>query len=129
MLHTGAAGLLVMAIITAGHGHNALKVLLAPLVATFNALLGAVGSNVRRCLLVTAQGHLPGFLGRAKHDCLVASGALSGDATRLLECGPKEVAMSVLPRALCAALGQRAHATLASLAANLGFVTLTLPRL
>jgi hypothetical protein len=118
-----------MAVITAGHGHNALKVLLAPLVATFNSLLGAVGSNVGRCLLVTAQGHLPAFLGRAKHDCLIASGALSGDATRLLEHGPKEVSMSALPRALRAALGQRTHATLASLAVNLGFVALTLPRL
>jgi hypothetical protein len=35
----------------------------------------------------------------AKHDYLIASGALGGDVARLLKRVPKEVAMSALPRA------------------------------
>jgi hypothetical protein len=57
-----------------------------------------------------------------KCDHLVASGALGGDALWLLEHAYEEVAMSILPWALCTALKQRAHATLASLAVNQGLI-------
>jgi hypothetical protein len=51
-----------------GHGRGLLKVLLAPLFGTFDALLDAVGGDVGQRLLVAARGHLPASLGRAKHD-------------------------------------------------------------
>jgi heme A synthase len=38
--HTRAARFPIMAAVTAGRGHSPLKALLAPLVATFDALLG-----------------------------------------------------------------------------------------
>jgi hypothetical protein len=55
-----------------------------------------MGGNVGRRLRVTARGHLPTSLGRAKHDCLVASGALGGDSAWLIEHAPKEVTMSTI---------------------------------
>jgi hypothetical protein len=100
--HAGAAHL---AIVVIGRGHGPLKALLAPLFATFAALLGAMGGDVGRRLPVATRGHLPASLGRAEHDHLIAGGVLGGDATWLLERVPKEVATSVLPRALRTALG------------------------
>jgi hypothetical protein len=91
--HTGAARLIIVA---ASCGHGSLKVLLAPLFATFDALLRAVGGNVGRCLPVAAWDHLLGSLGRVKHDHLVAGGMLGGDVARLHERVPKEVVMSAL---------------------------------
>jgi hypothetical protein len=70
-----------MAIVAAGHGHSLLKALLAPLIAAFDALLGAVCGDVGQCLLVAAQCCLTASLCRAKHDYLVAGGLLGGDAT------------------------------------------------
>jgi hypothetical protein len=64
-------------------GCGPLTALLAPLFAAFDALLGAVGGDVGRCLHVTTWGHL------------TAGGVLSGDAARLLRRVPEEVAMSV----------------------------------
>jgi hypothetical protein len=102
-------------VVTVGHGHGPLKVLLAPLFVAFHALLSAVGGYVKRCL--------PASLSRVKQDHLIAGGVLGGDAARLLERVPKEVAISVMAWALCVALGQHTHATLASLAVRLGLNT------
>jgi hypothetical protein len=88
-----------------------------PLFAAFNALLGVVGSDIGWCLLLAAWGHLPASMGRAKHDRLIAGGVMGGDAVRLLECVPEEVAMSTLARAPRAVLGQFTHASLVSLVA------------
>jgi hypothetical protein len=85
-------------------GHGPLKALLAPLSAAFDALLGVMGGNVRRCLPVTSWGRIPASLGMAKYDLLVAGGALGGDAAWLLERVPEEVVASALPWALCAVL-------------------------
>jgi hypothetical protein len=117
--HAGAAHL---AIIIIGRGHGPLKALPAPLFATFDALLGDVGGDVGRHLPITAWGRLLASLGRAKHDCLIASGALGGDVVQLLKHIPQGVTMSALPRALYMALRVYARATLASL----GLIALTL---
>jgi hypothetical protein len=66
--------------------------------------------------------HLPTSLGGAKHDCLIVCGVLGGDIARLLKRVPEEVAMSALPRALCAALRRRTHIVLVSSAMSLGLV-------
>jgi hypothetical protein len=63
--HTGAAHLPVVVVVVVGRGHGPLKVLLARLVATFDALLGAVSGDVGRCLPVTTRGGLPASLCRA----------------------------------------------------------------
>jgi hypothetical protein len=84
-----------LADVVIGHGHGPLKVLLALLFAAFDALLGAVGGDVRRRLPVAAQGYLPASLGRAEHDHLVAGGVLGGDVVQLLDHVPAEVAMSI----------------------------------
>jgi hypothetical protein len=73
------------------------------------------------------SGGLLASLGRVKHDYLIARCALGGNATWLLKHAPEEIAMSTLPQDLRATLGQHAHATLMSLAVNLGCVMLTLP--
>jgi hypothetical protein len=75
-----------------------MKVLLVPLFATFDALLGAMGGDVGQCLPNTS-------LGRAKHDYLIVGGALGGEAAWLLECVPEEDPTSALPWALYDALG------------------------
>jgi hypothetical protein len=116
-----------MEVIVAGRGRGPLKALFAPLVAAFDALLGAVSGNIRRCLLVLARCCLPTSLCRVKHGHLVAGGALGGDATRLLKRGPKEVVMSIMSQALREAFGQRAHTTQPSLVVNLRFVVPSLP--
>jgi hypothetical protein len=69
-----------------------------------------VSCILKRCLLVTAWGHLPTHLCKVVHGCLVMGGELGGDATRLLECAPKEVAMSALSQALFVVIGRRAWA-------------------
>jgi hypothetical protein len=79
--HAGAAHLTVVVI---GRGRGPLKVLLASLFASIGALLGAVGSDVGRCLPIIARGCLPASLGGAKHDHVVVGGALGGEVTRLL---------------------------------------------
>jgi hypothetical protein len=110
--HAGAAHLTVVVI---SRVHGPLKALFVPPFATFDALLGAMGGDVGWRLPVTARGRLPASMGRAKHGCLIAGGALGGDAARLRKHVPEEVAMSVLSWSLRAALGQHARATLASL--------------
>jgi hypothetical protein len=110
-----------VAIIAAGHGRSPLKVLLAPLVAAFNALLGTVSGDVGWCFFVVARRLLPASLCRAKHDRLVAGCALGGDAMRLLERARKEVAMSILSRALCMVFGQHTRTIPVSLAAIMWF--------
>jgi hypothetical protein len=82
-----------LTIFAIGHGHGPFKVSLVRHFAALDALLGAVGGDVEWRLPAAARGHLPASLGRVKHDCLVADGALGG------------YAMSALPRALCALLG------------------------
>jgi hypothetical protein len=72
---TGGACLAVVAV-----GRGPMKALLAPLSATFDALLGAVRGDVGWHLPVATWGCLPASLGMTKHDCLIASGALGGDA-------------------------------------------------
>jgi hypothetical protein len=116
-----------LAVIVIGHGRGPVKVLLAPLSAAIDALLGVMGGDVRWCLHVAAQGRLPASLGRAKHDRVVAGSALGGDAAQLLKHVPEEVAMFALSWALHVALGQRARTTLASLAPCLGLAAPTLP--
>jgi hypothetical protein len=125
--HVRAACFPIMAIVMAGRGHSPLKALLVPLVGAFYTLLGAVGGDIGWRLLLAARGCLPASLCGAKHDRLVAGSALGGDAMRLLEHASEEVAMSALSRALRAMFGQRACATLTSLAVNLGFVASLLP--
>jgi hypothetical protein len=117
------ARLPVLAIVVAGRGRSPLKELFAPLVAAFDVLLGIVSGDVGRCLLVATRCHLPTSLCWAKHGCLIAGGALGGDATRLLKRAPKEVVMSALPWALHIAFRQRIRATLVSLVANMMFAT------
>jgi hypothetical protein len=99
--HTGAAHHPVVAIVTAGRGCGPLKMLLLPLVAAFDALLGAVGGDIGWCLPVAALGGLPASLCWAKHDRLIGGGALGANVVWLLECAPEEVAMFALSQALC----------------------------
>jgi hypothetical protein len=113
--------------VVVSHGHGPLKALLAPLFVTFDALLGAMGGDVRWHLPITAWGRLPATLGRVKHDRLVAGGALGGDTVWLLYRVPEEDAMSALSQALHVALRQCTHASLVSLVASLGLTALTLP--
>jgi hypothetical protein len=87
-----------------------------------------VGGDVGLRLPVAARGHLPTSLGRAKHDHLIAGGALGGNDAQLLEHVFEEVAMSTQSWALCTALRQRSWAALASLAVKLGLTTLSLPQ-
>jgi hypothetical protein len=122
--HVRAARLTIVAV---GRGHDPLKALLAPLFATFDTLLGAMGGDVERHLPITARGHLLASLGKAEHDRLIAGEALGGDAAWLLERVPQEVTMSILLGALHAALRQQARATLVSLAASLRLAVLALP--
>jgi hypothetical protein len=97
------------------------------LVAAFDALLGVVSGNIGWFLLAAARCCLLASLCRVKHARIVAGGALGGGTTQLLKRAPKEVVMSALQQAMRAAFGQCAHATLASLAANLRFTVLSLP--
>jgi hypothetical protein len=96
---TGAARLTIIAI-----GCGPLKALLAPLSATFDALLGVVGGDVRRHLPIASWGHRLASLGRAKHDYLIAGSALGGDATWHLEHVPKGFSTSALPWDPCVSL-------------------------
>jgi hypothetical protein len=124
--HARAARHLVMAIIMAGRGHGPLRALLVPLVAALDTLLGIVSTDIERCLHVAARGGLPASLCWVKHDHLIDGGALGGDAARLLERAPEEVAMSILSRALCATFRWCARSFLAGLVVNLRFVALSL---
>jgi hypothetical protein len=56
--HAGAARFPVTAVVKASRGCGPLRQLLASLVATLDALLGAVSGGIGRCLLVTDSGHL-----------------------------------------------------------------------
>jgi hypothetical protein len=125
--HAGFARVPVAGVIMTGHGYSPLKTLLAPLVAAFDAFLGVVSGDVGRCPLIAARCRLPASWWRAKHDYLIAGGALDGGTAQLLKCALEEVAMSILPQALCAVLGQRTCATLASMATNLGLIASSLP--
>jgi hypothetical protein len=55
-------------------------VLLVPLFAAFDTLLGDVGSDIGRHLLATAWRHLPASLVWEKNDHLISSGMLGGSA-------------------------------------------------
>jgi hypothetical protein len=120
--HTGATRLPVLSVIVVGCGSGPLRALLEPLIAAFDSLLGVVSGDIRRHLLVMAQGHLPASLCWVKHDCLVASGALGGNAAPHLKHAPKEVPMFALPKALHTVFGQRARASLVSFMENLRFI-------
>jgi hypothetical protein len=61
------------------------KALFAPLVAAFDALLGVVSGDVRRCLLIATWCCLPSSLCREKHGRLVAGGALGEVASWLIK--------------------------------------------
>jgi hypothetical protein len=125
--HARATCFPVALVVIAGRGHGPLRVLLAPLVAAFDALLGTVSSGIGRCLLVSAWGRFPAYLCEAGHDHLVPGGVLGGDATWLLERALKEFALFPLTRALLAATGQCAGAVLVSLAVSLRLIVLSLP--
>jgi hypothetical protein len=45
-----------------------------PLVAAFDAVLGVVGGDIGRHLLVAARGHFPAHLCGAVHDRLIVGG-------------------------------------------------------
>jgi hypothetical protein len=81
--HARATRSPVATVITASHDHSPLKAPLVPLVATFDALLGVVGSDIGRCLLITAQGHLPASLCWVKHDRLIVGATLGGSTNML----------------------------------------------
>jgi hypothetical protein len=89
-----------LTVVDVSRSRDPLRVLLVPLFATFDALLGAVSGEVVQRFPVTMWGPLPASLGGAKHDHLVAGGAWGGDAVRLLKRVPEEVATSALPQAL-----------------------------
>jgi hypothetical protein len=125
--HAGAARHPVVTVVVAGHGRSPLKVLFAPLLAAFYALLGAVSGDVEWHLLIATQCLPPSSPCRAKNDRLIVGGALGGDVVRILKRALEEVVMSDLSQALCVMFGQRAHATLANLAANLWFTAQSLP--
>jgi hypothetical protein len=73
--HAGFARVPVAGVIMTGHGYSPLKTLLAPLIAAF---LGVVSGDVGRCPLIAARCRLPASWWRAKHDYLIAGGALDG---------------------------------------------------
>jgi hypothetical protein len=79
--HVGAACLPIVVVIMVGRGP--LKELLAPLFGTFDALLGAVGGDVERCLLVTAWGRIPTSLSGEFTVHLVHPSQLTRGATSL----------------------------------------------
>jgi hypothetical protein len=89
------------------------------LVAAFDTVLGAARDIIRRRLLIIGQGHLPTCLHRAVHDHLIVGGVLGGDVVQLLECAPKEVALSALLQTLSIVIGQRTWAVLLRLAMSL----------
>jgi hypothetical protein len=120
--HAGAASFPVMAIVTASHGCGPLRALHALLVATLDALLGAVSGDIGWHLIITTRGHLPACLCGAEHDCLIASGVLGGNAVWLLEHAYEDVALSALPWALLTVSERHAWATLVSLAVNLRLI-------
>jgi hypothetical protein len=75
----------------------------------------------------TAWGCLPTSLCTAKHDHLITGGALGGNAVRLLECFPEEVAMFDLPWGMCTVLWVHVCTALATLVGSLGLTVPTLP--
>jgi hypothetical protein len=91
--HTGVAYLPIVAITVVGHSPGPLKALLAPLFASLDTFPATVGGDIGRRSLTTSQARLPASLGWMRHDRLIASGVLGGDAAWHLECVPKEVAM------------------------------------
>jgi hypothetical protein len=102
--HVRATHIPILSIVVTSHCHGPLKALLAPLFATLDALPAAVGGDIGRRSLATAQGHLPASLGSTRHDCIIASGMLGGDA---------------LVQAPCTVLGMLTRAPLVSLAVGL----------
>jgi hypothetical protein len=120
MPHARATHFPATVIITDGHGRGPLRLMLTPLVAAFDAVLGAVGDVVGRCLLIATRGCLPACLCSAVHDRLIDGGVLGGDAARFLKRAPEEVAMSALPWTLPIVIGQCAWAVLVRLATCLG---------
>jgi hypothetical protein len=75
-----------------------LRTLLAPLLPTLGALLGAVDDDVARCLLATAWGCLPTSLCRMKFSRLIAGGILGGDVELLLGGVPENSTVCALAR-------------------------------
>jgi hypothetical protein len=69
------------------------------LIATSDAVLGAVSCIVERCLLVIAWGRLPTCRCGAVHDHLIVDGVLGDDVARLLEHAFEEAALFASPRA------------------------------
>jgi hypothetical protein len=64
-----------------------------------------MGGDIRWHFLIPAQGRLTTSLCKVKHDRIIASGALGGNAMRLLERPSEGVVVSTLPWALCAMFG------------------------
>jgi hypothetical protein len=126
--HTRTAHILavVMAMADHGHGRSPQGALLASFVATFDVALGAANCVVGWHLLVTSWGCLPTYLCGAVHGHLVVGGVLGGDALRLPERAPEEVAQSASPRALLTVGRQRNWATQVGLAVSLGLIVSSL---
>jgi hypothetical protein len=101
-------------------GRGPLRALLAPLPTSLDAILGALHGDFIWHLLATAWGHHPTSLGLAKHDHLMACGAVGGDVTRLLYRVPEKFNVPAPEQNSWAALKQRTRTQLASLAVGLG---------
>jgi hypothetical protein len=97
---------MVITMVGSGRGRGPQEVLLASLVAIFDIALGVANCVVWWCLLVTAQDCILACLCGAVHEHLLVGGVLGGDALRLPDSSPKEVALSTSPRALLVVSGQ-----------------------
>jgi hypothetical protein len=89
--HVEPACFLTIVALVASRGHSPLRTLLAPLLATFDALLGVMGGNVGQDLLAATWGHLPAVWGQTKFNRLIAGGVVGGDVAKLLSGVPKSV--------------------------------------
>jgi hypothetical protein len=123
--HTGDARFPAMVIAMASRGPQG--ALSASLVVIFDVAMGAMNCIIGKRLLVATRGCLAACPCGAVHDCLVVGGVLGGDALRLPERGPKEVALTASPWALLTASGQRNWAAQVGLAMSLGLVVPSLP--
>jgi hypothetical protein len=105
--HARAAHFPAAVLIAVGHGRSPWRALLALLVTASDVVLGAVSCIIERRLVVAAWGRLLAHLCGAVYGRLVVGGVLGGDAVRLLEHAPKEVALPTLSRVLLVATGTR----------------------
>jgi hypothetical protein len=75
--HVGATHLLVVASVLTDHGHGLLTTLLVLLLSAHGAILSILDDDAGRCFSTAARGQV-------KLSCLIADGALGGNAGQLL---------------------------------------------